>query len=167
MESVAFAGIDDKLSLHSKRLERMPELIALGRGTFAIVLANDYQRGRLDILDKRDGRAFCVHGRIVINRGAKVRKHPLVDGILAVIALPVRDACARHGGAEAIGLGDREHRHVTAVAPAGHTDALLIYRIPRGDGVYSGENVAQVAVAKVLDVGCGEGLARAVAAARI
>ena len=66
-----------------------------------------------------------------------------------------------------MGLGDGEHGHETAVAPAGDADAVGIDGIFGEDGIDAGEDVAQVAVAEVLAVGLGEGLALAVAAARV
>ena len=65
------------------------------------------------------------------------------------------------------GLGDGEHGHEAAVAPAGDAFAGLVDREALLEEVETGEDVAQVAVAEVLDVGLGELFALAVAAARI
>ena len=66
-----------------------------------------------------------------------------------------------------MGLGDGEHGHEAAVAPAGDADAVGIDGILGQDGIDAGEDVAEVAVAEVLAVGLGEGLALAEAAAGI
>src|SRR5205807_8552547 len=104
---------------------------------------------------------------IVVHRGAEVRDHPLVDAVLAVVALPVGDAGAGDGGAEAIGLRHRPHRHVAAVAPAADAEPLAVDRRHADRLVHAGQNVAQIAVAEILDVGPRELFALAVAAARV
>ena len=108
-----------------------------------------------------------VDGRVVIDAGAEERDHPLVDGVLAVVALPVGEAGAGDGGAEALRLGDGEHGHEAAVAPAGEAFAVLVDGVLGFDGVDAREDVAEVAVAEVLEVGGGELLALAEAAARV
>ena len=61
----------------------------------------------------------------------------------------------------------REHGHEAAVAPAGEADARGVDGQAGFEGVEAGEDIAEVAVAEVFDVGLGEGLALAEAAARV
>src|SRR5215469_10117991 len=145
----------------------MPELVGLRCRALAVAIADDDKSGRARVLDEVDRRAFGVDRRIVIYGRAEVRDHPLIDGVLAVVALPVRQARAGDGGLETVGLGDGEHGHEAAVAPAGDAYALRIDGVFRLNGVHAFEDVTQVAVAEVLAVGFGEGLALAEAAARI
>ncbi len=66
------------------------------------------------------------------------------------------------------GLGDAEHGHEAAVAPAGEAFAVVVDGGELAlDGVDAAEDVAEVAVAEVLDVGGGELLALAEAAAGV
>src|SRR5437763_3161391 len=83
------ASIHDQLRRNPKRLESMPELKRLRGGALAVPFAYHHQRWRLHLLDEIDSRAFRVHGRIVIHRGAKIRDHPLVNRIFAIVALPI------------------------------------------------------------------------------
>ena len=92
---------------------------------------------------------------------------PLVDEVLAVVALPVGEAGAGHGGAEARGLGDGPHAHVAAVAPAGDADAVVVDRQRLHGFIHAAEDVAEIAVAEVADVCLCESLAEAQAAAGI
>src|SRR6185437_8128527 len=68
---------------------------------------------------------------------------------------------------EAIGLGERPHGHVTAIAPAAYADAGRVDRGGVLDCIEPAQYVAQVAVTEILDVRPGERLALPVAAARI
>ena len=104
--------------------QRVPELIRLRGRALAIAVAHHHQRRRLGFLDEVDGGAFGVDRRIVVDRRAKVRNHPLVDGVLSVIALPVGDAGAGDSRLEAVGLGDGEHGHESAIAPARNADSF-------------------------------------------
>ena len=110
---------------------------------------------------------FGVDGGVVVDGLAEEGEHPLVDRVFAVVALPVADACAGDGGFEAGGLGDAEHGHEAAVAPAGEAFAVPVDGESLFEGVHSGEDVAEIAVAEVLDVGLGEFFALAVAAAGV
>ena len=107
VEPVPFAGINHEFRLHSQRLQRVPELVRLRRRALRIAIAHHHQRRRFHVLDERDRRAFRVHRRIVIHRRAEIRNHPLIDPILAVIALPIRDARARERRAETIASASR------------------------------------------------------------
>ena len=64
-------------------------------------------------------------------------------------------------------LCDGEHGHEAAVAPAGDADAIGVDGIFGEDGIDAGEDVAEVAVTKVLAIGLSEGLALTIAAAGI
>ncbi len=145
----------------------MPHLEGLGGGALAVAVADDDERGGLDVLDEVDGGGLGVDGGVVVDAGAEERNHPLVDGVFAVVGLPVGDAGAGDGGAEAVGLGDGEHGHEAAVAPAGEAFAGLVDGDLLLDGVHAGEDVAEVAVAEVLAVGGGERFALAEAAAGV
>src|SRR5579863_2628318 len=156
VKAVAFAGIDDELGLHSQSLQGMPEFVALRRGTFGVAVSHDNQRGRFDVLNEVNRRAFCIHRGIVVDGGAEIRNHPLVDSVLAVVALPVGKAGAGYGRAETIGLRDRPHRHESAVTPSAYAYALFIHRKLLHHRIHSAQDVAQVSIAEVLDVGARE-----------
>ena len=164
---MAFAGINHEFRLHSQRLQRVPEFVGLRRRALLIAIAHHHQRRRLDVLDEVDGRAFRIHRRIVVHRRAEIRNHPLIDSVLPVIALPVRDARARERRAEAMRLRDRPHGHVTAVAPARDADALIVHRIALHHRVHAGQNIVQIAVPEILHVGAREIFALPITAARI
>src|SRR5271157_997517 len=66
-----------------------------------------------------------------------------------------------------MGLGDGEHGHETAVAPAGDADAVGVDGIFGENRVDPGQDVAEIAVTEILAVGLGKGLALAEAAARV
>src|ERR1039458_10247649 len=145
----------------------MPELEGLRRGTFAVAVAHDSEGWSFRLFDERDGRAASVDLRVVINGSAEVGNHPLIDGVFAVVGKPVGDARSGDCGAEAMSLGDREHGHETAVAPAGDADTIGIDGIFGEDCIDADKNVAEVAESEVLAIGLGEGLALTVAAAGI
>ena len=54
-EAVAFIRVDDQLGIDALGLERVPELEGLRSRALAIAVADDDQRGRLDLLDVVDG----------------------------------------------------------------------------------------------------------------
>src|SRR5262249_34629230 len=81
---------------------------------------------------------------------------PLVNSILAIVALPIRNAGASHGGAKALGLSHCPHGHVTAITPAADADPILIYRCYTEHLVHAGKDVAQITIAEVLNVRAGE-----------
>jgi hypothetical protein len=85
-ESVAFLRVDDELRRHAERFQRVPELVGLRGGAFAVAVAHQDKGGRLHVLDEGDGRAFGVHRGVIVDRCAEERDHPLVDFVLAVIA---------------------------------------------------------------------------------
>ena len=125
-EAVAFVGVDDELGFDAFGAEGVPEFEALGGGALAVAVAYDDEGWGLDVLDVLDGGAFGVDGWVVVDAGAEEGEHPLVDGIFAVVALPIADAGSGYGGAEARGLGDAEHGHEAAVAPAGEALAGFV-----------------------------------------
>src|SRR6185436_3241852 len=163
-DRVPFAGIDHELRRDSQGLQGVPELVGLRDRTLDVPLSHQDERRGLDLLDERDRRAAGVDFRVVVHRGAEVRDHPLIDAVLPIIALPVRDPGSGDRGAEAAGLGHRPHRHVAAIAPAGDADALGIDRQGLQDLVDAGQDVPQVAVPEVLDVGPRERLSPSQAA---
>src|SRR5437764_11565432 len=89
-------------------------------GTFGIVLGRNHQGRRPYLLDETNGRALFVNCRIIVNGCAEERDHPLVDAVLAIVALPVRDSGAGYCCLEAVCLRDGPHCHVAAVAPTRH-----------------------------------------------
>ena len=91
----------------------------------------------------------------------------MVDAVLTVITLPIGDARPGHGGSEARGLRHRPHGHVAAVTPAGDAEPVRVHGRRLQDGIDSGQDVAQVAVAEVFDVRAGECFAVAKAAAGV
>src|SRR5271165_4091041 len=106
---MAFVGVNDQLRRDVFVPQRMPELEGLRRRTLAIPIADDDKRGRLDLADKVDGRALGISRWIVIDRRAEEGNHPLVDRVLAIIALPVGDTCPGDRCTEAIRLSNGEH----------------------------------------------------------
>ena len=70
-DCVAFACVDHQLRWCADGLQRMPELEGLRRGAFLVAVADHDER------------------RVVIDACAKEGNHPLVNLILAVVALPV------------------------------------------------------------------------------
>src|SRR5580704_10914515 len=124
METVALVRINHHLRLHAQIPQRVPEFVRLRRGAFAVAVAYHYQRRRLYVLDVLDRRTLRIYGSVVVDRGAEIWQHPLIDGILAVVALPVGDARACHRGAEAVSLRDSPHGHEAAVTPAGDAHAI-------------------------------------------
>src|SRR6185437_4285024 len=101
-KTVAFMRIDDELRRYTERDQRVPEFVGLRRRAFAVAIADDDERRRLDVLDERDGRAFGVHGGIVVDGVAEIERHPFVDLVFAVIAEPVGETGADDGGIEAM-----------------------------------------------------------------
>src|SRR5271154_6081096 len=99
-EAVAFVGVDDELGLDALGAQGVPELEALGRGALAVTVADDDQGGGLDLVDEGESGALGVDGGIVIDGLAEEGEHPLVDGVFAVVALPVGDAGTGDGGLE-------------------------------------------------------------------
>src|SRR5215475_5077636 len=93
--------------------------------------------------------ALGIDCRVVVDRSAEIWKHPLVNAILPVVALPVRNPGAGHGGMEAVSLGHRSHRHIAAVAPPGDANAVSIHRQRLHYFIHACENVSQVSVAKI------------------
>ena len=166
-EHVAFVFVDYELRFDAERFEGVPEFVGLRGGDFAVAVADENERRSFYFFDEIDRRAFGVDLGVVVNGFAEERDHPLVDEIFAVVALPVGETGAGHGGFEAVGLRDGPHGHVAAVAPAADTEAIRIDGRDFDGFVDAGHDVLEVAVAKILDVGASERLALAEAAARI
>src|SRR5580704_3090825 len=55
VEAVTFTRVDDELSFHAERFERVPEFVALRRRTLAVPLADYNERWGLYVLDEGDG----------------------------------------------------------------------------------------------------------------
>jgi len=72
-----------------------------------------------------------------------------------------------HGGFEAGGLRDAPHGHEAAVAPAGEAEPVGIYGRGAEDFIDASEDVAEIAVAEIADVGAREGFALTETAAGI
>ena len=56
---MALIGIDDQFRGDVKIAQCVPELEGLRRGTFAVAVANDGERGGGDVPDEVDGGAFA------------------------------------------------------------------------------------------------------------
>src|SRR5439155_45881 len=136
-------------------------------GTFSIAFADDHQSRSLDLFDVLNRRTLPINSRIVVDRRTEEWNHPLVDQVLAVVTLQIDNTSASYRTAETVRLRDRPHCHITAVTPTGDTQSCRIDRILGDGGIYSGENVAQVAASKVFHVGTGKFFSLAVASARI
>ncbi len=54
-EVVAFVFVDDELGFDAESFERVPELVGLRGGAFAVAVADDDKRGRFHVLDESDG----------------------------------------------------------------------------------------------------------------
>src|SRR5262249_27699364 len=166
-DAMSLVLVDDELSRHAQRLQRVPELVALRSGNLRVAIPVEDERRRLDVLDERNRRGPGVNLGIFVDGLAEIREHPLVDAILSVVALPVHDAGAGDRGFESVRLRDGPHRHVSAVAPADDAEALGIDGRLVQDFVHAREDVREVAVAEVLDVALRELPPEAVATARI
>src|SRR6476661_2344890 len=164
---MAFMLVNNQLGFCADGFERVPELIRLRSRTLAVAVAHKHQSRRLRVLDEGDGRTLRIDLGIVIDGSAEEWDHPSVNLVLAVVALEIRQPRAGDGGSKAVGLRDRPHRHVTAIAPAGNAQAMLVNRRFLQRLVHAGHDVAKVAIAKVLHVGAGKGLALAETSARV
>src|SRR5436853_4491 len=165
--AVSFIFIDDELGLYTKSLERVPEFVGLRRRSFDVAIAYNYKRRRFDLLYVCNRRALRIDGGIVVNGCSEEGDHPLIDSVLAVVALPIGDSRARDRGFEPISLGHGPHRHESAVAPSGDADAVVINRQRLHDEVDARQDVFQIAIAKVLHVCARECFALAVASSRV
>src|SRR3984893_4790018 len=155
-KTVPFIGINHQLCLYPFSPQRMPELEALRSRALAVAVANHHQRRSLYLVNKFDRRALRIHLRVVIHRRSEERDHPLVDRVLSVVALPVRNPGPRHRRPEPRRLRHPEHRHEPAIAPARQPLALLVDRKALLQQIHSSQNVAQVAVPEVLPVRLSE-----------
>src|SRR5439155_23793984 len=115
---MAFAWINDQLCRHTERLQRVPELVRLRCRAFRVALADDDEGGGLYVLDEVNGRTFLVNGRIIVNGCAEELDHPLIDQVLTIVTLPIRNAGTGDSSVETFGLRDGPHGHEPAVAPA-------------------------------------------------
>jgi len=91
----------------------------------------------------------------------------LIDQVLAIVTLSIGNAGTGNGATEAISLRDSPHGHLPAVTPSGHAETRRIDRIFSYRGVDSGEDVAQIAGAKIFHVGADELFSLAISSARI
>ncbi len=74
--AMPFTGIDHKAGRNSERTQGMIEFKTLCRRTFDVI-GTDIDEGRgLHLLDEGNRRGMGVDSRIVIDRGAKERRHP-------------------------------------------------------------------------------------------
>src|SRR5215468_11616568 len=91
-EDMAFVLIDDELRFDTHGLEGVPELVGLRRRAFAVGVADHHERWSSYFLEEGDGCTLRVDLGIVVHALAEEWNHPLIDLILAVIALPIHDA---------------------------------------------------------------------------
>src|SRR5262249_16171869 len=156
-----------KLRFHAQCFERVPEFVGLRRRTLAITVTYKHQRRSFRLLDVGDWRALGINLRIVIDRSAKERDHPLIDLVLSVIAREVCQPAPADAAGKAIGLRDGPHGQVPAVAPTGNAETMLVDRRSFQRLVNAGHDVTKIAIAKILDVGASESLALSVTATGI
>src|SRR5947199_1742097 len=166
-EEMAFARINDQLCRHAEGFQRGPEFVRLRCRAFRVALADDDEGRGLYILDEVNGRTFLVNGRIIVNGCAEERDHPLIDQVLTIVTLPIRNAGTGNSGAETICLRNRPHRHKPAITPTHDAETVGINWIFLDRGIDSREIVAQIAAAKVLNVRAGKIFALAITSARI
>ena len=142
-EVVALAGIDHKLCLHSFGTQCVPELEALRGGTLSVAVAHQQQGGGLHVLDEVDGGGFGVDRRVVVDGCAEEGEQPLVDGVLAVVALPVGEAST----------GDRSAKIRTYNFPQNrvtdHRINLTLYRL---DAIIDGDILELIDALSIADL---------------
>src|SRR6202163_2538695 len=166
-QAVTFAGVDHYRSRHTLGLQRVPELLGLRRRAFDVALTDVLEGRRAYVLDVVDRRGARIHRRIVVHRRAEVGQHTGVDAVLAIVRLPVAQACSGNRRLEAVRLRHRPHAHEAAVAAARHAEPPLVNRRGVFRRVDAGEDIAQIAISKIADVGGGESLTLSEAAARV
>src|SRR2546430_13331845 len=83
------------------------------------------------------------------------------------IVLQLDNPRTSHGGVKTFRLRDGPHRHKAAVTPAHDPEARGIDWIFFHDRINAGQDIAQIATAKIFHVRAGEIFALAVTAARI
>src|SRR5690349_18756533 len=114
-DAMTFICVHHKLCWHVQFLQRVPEFAGLRHRALAVALAYHDQCRRLHIFDKRDRRTLRVYRGVVIHGRAEKRHHPLVDIVLAVVALKIGQPCSCDRCMESVRLGHRPHRHVAAI----------------------------------------------------
>src|SRR5262249_40626225 len=93
--------------------------------------------------------------------------HPLIDQVLAIVTLPIRNAGTCDSGVETVGLRDGPHGHEPAVTPTHHAEAVGINLIFLNCGIDSGKVVAQIAAAQISSIRAGDPFTLAVTSAWI
>src|SRR5258708_3130167 len=96
-EEMALARIDYDLGRHAERSQSVPEFVRLRGRAFRVALTDDDQGRCLHIFDEVNGGTLLVNGGIVVDRRTEEGNHPLINQVLAVIALPIGNAGAGHG----------------------------------------------------------------------
>src|SRR4029077_18554328 len=145
-EKVTFTWVDYQLCRNAERPQRVPKLIRLGRRTLRIAFTNNYEGWCFDVFDELDRRTFFIRCRIVVNRRAEKRNHPLVNQVLAVITLQISNSGSGDRGPEAIWFSDGAHRHLPAIPPSGYAKSRGIDRVFFNHGVDTREIVTKIAV---------------------
>ena len=120
----------------------MPEFVGLRRGGFRVALTNNDKRRGSYIFDEVKRRTFLVHSGIVVNRCAEERDHPLIDEILTIVTLPIRNPGAGNSSLETVGLRDSPHGHEATVAPPHDAETVGVNWILLYCGIDAGEIVA-------------------------
>src|SRR5437660_1514626 len=115
---MAFMLVNNQLCFCADGFERMPELIRLRSRALTVAVADQDQSWRLRLLDEGDRRTLRINLGIVIDSSAEEWDHPLIDLVFSIVALEICQPCAGDRGGKAVGLRDRPHRHITAIAPA-------------------------------------------------
>src|SRR5581483_1843918 len=164
---MAFAGINDELRRHTKRLQSVPEFVGLRSRAFRVALTCNDKRWGLYVLDEANGRTFLIHTGVIVNRCAEEWDHPLIDQVLTIVTLPVCNARAGDCCPKTVGLRHCPHGHITAVAPASHAETRRVDWIFFYRRIDPRQYVAKIAAAKVFHVSAGKRLSLAVTATRV
>jgi hypothetical protein len=143
LQLVSLVRVDDECCGNSEFFERVPELHGLGWRTFDITLANIHQGRSFDLLDEFNRRGGSINLRLIVGGPAEVRKQPLVDTILPVVARPVCETGRGHSHFEPRRLSDGPHREIAPITMAGYPHTSIVDRRNPFDSVDAGKNVPQ------------------------
>src|ERR1041384_1757739 len=91
----------------------MPKFVRLRCRAFSVALTDNDEGRSLHVFDKPNGRTFFVSAWVVVDGCAKERDHPLIDQVLAIVALPIGNPGAGDGGTEPVRLRNRSEEHTS------------------------------------------------------
>src|SRR5205814_10624381 len=98
---------------------------------------------------------------------ANNRDYPFACRVLAIVSWSVRNGAACRCSVETFGLQDSPHGHVAAVTPSSDAETRRIDWVFLYCSINSGENVAQIACAKIFYIGSSELFSLTVTATRV